>query len=87
VTHQASQHNIAGIGNIYKSETLFLRGVWPLRPAGDSKTHVRCRRCGTLVRRSDDGEYDRVTVWCPVCQPERQADLSDARLARLRPVA
>ncbi len=29
------QRNLAGIGNLYKSEVLFLRGVWPWRPAGD----------------------------------------------------
>ncbi len=28
------QHNLAGIGNIYKTETLFLRGVSPWRPVG-----------------------------------------------------
>ncbi|GIF75775.1 Fpg/Nei family DNA glycosylase [Asanoa siamensis] len=26
------QRNLAGIGNLYKSETLFLRGVWPWTP-------------------------------------------------------
>jgi endonuclease-8 len=26
------QSNLAGIGNLYKSELLFLRGVWPQRP-------------------------------------------------------
>lgn len=29
------QRNLAGIGNLYKSEVLFLRGVHPWRPAGD----------------------------------------------------
>ena len=29
------QRNLAGIGNMYKSEVLFLRGVWPWRPVGD----------------------------------------------------
>jgi endonuclease-8 len=29
------QRNLAGIGNLYKSETLFLRGVSPWRPAGE----------------------------------------------------
>jgi len=28
------QRNLAGIGNIYQSETLFLRGVSPWRPVG-----------------------------------------------------
>ena len=29
------QRNLAGIGNVYKSEVLFLRGVQPWRPVGD----------------------------------------------------
>jgi len=29
------QRNLAGIGNLYKSETLFLRGVWPWTPVRD----------------------------------------------------
>ena len=30
------QRNLAGIGNLYKAEVLFLRGVSPWRPAGDA---------------------------------------------------
>jgi len=29
------QRNLAGIGTIYRAETLFLRGVWPWRKVGD----------------------------------------------------
>jgi endonuclease-8 len=29
------QRNLAGIGNLYKSEALFLRGIHPWRPVGD----------------------------------------------------
>jgi endonuclease VIII len=29
------QRNLAGIGNLYKAETLFLRGLWPWTPVGD----------------------------------------------------
>jgi len=29
------QRNLAGIGNVYKSEVLFLRGIHPWRPIGD----------------------------------------------------
>jgi len=29
------QRNLAGIGNLYKAETLFLRGVWPWTRVGD----------------------------------------------------
>ena len=100
------QRNLAGIGNIYKAETLFLRGVDPWRPVGEiadvaamiglaqrlleaNKDRVgqvttgsrrrgeetwvygrrgrSCRRCGTPIR--SEGQQDRVTFWCPSCQP------------------
>lgn len=103
------QTALAGIGNVYKSETLFLRGIHPWRPTGEvtglidlvnlahkllevnkdrydrATTGVRrpgqelwvygragrpCRRCGTRLRRSD--QQDRVTFWCPHCQPEHE---------------
>ncbi len=104
------QRNLAGIGNLYKSETLFLRGISPWQPAGQvaelaelvglarqlldankerigqvttgnpapgQQTWVYgragrpCRRCGTAVRRASQGpaSQDRVTFWCPRCQP------------------
>jgi len=101
------QRNLAGIGNLYKCELLFLRGVSPWTPVGavpdlpglvalahrllaanrgrwtqsstgslhrGQTTYVYgrraqpCRRCGTAVRKDEQGE--RVTYWCPVCQPE-----------------
>jgi endonuclease-8 len=104
------QRNLAGIGNVYKSETLFLRGVSPWQPVGavpdlpalvelarqlldrnkDRVDRVTtgsrargeqawvygragrpCRRCGTAIRRDDQGPapQERVTYWCPRCQP------------------
>jgi endonuclease-8 len=101
------QSNLAGIGNLYKCELLFLRGSWPwtpvrevpdlpavvrlaqrllaankgrwtqattgsTRPAEANYVYGRrgqpCRRCGTLVRKAEQAE--RVTYWCPTCQPE-----------------
>jgi endonuclease-8 len=101
------QRNLAGVGNLYKAETLFLRGVWPWQPVGEvddltamvtlAQTLVAnnkgrwtqtttgslrrgetsyvygrraqpCRRCGTAIRKAELGE--RVTYWCPYCQPE-----------------
>jgi endonuclease-8 len=100
------QSSLAGIGNLYKCEVLFLRGVWPWTPVRDvpdltaivvlaerllasnrgrwtqattgslRKTEANyvygrraqpCRRCGTLVSKAEQGE--RVTYWCPTCQP------------------
>ncbi|RLP98735.1 DNA-formamidopyrimidine glycosylase family protein [Micromonospora sp. CV4] len=101
------QRNLAGVGNLYKCEVLFLRGVSPWTPvravpdlAGTVALAQRllaanrgrwtqsttgslhrgqtsyvygrraqpCRRCGTAIRKQEMGE--RVTYWCPVCQPE-----------------
>ena len=105
------QRNLAGIGNMYKSELLFLRGIWPWRKVAEvadldavvdlahrllmanrdrwtqsttgslrqgQEFHVYgragrpCRRCGTPVERADQGPHDRVTFWCPNCQPSGQ---------------
>ncbi|MFG1800304.1 zinc finger domain-containing protein [Micromonospora carbonacea] len=101
------QRNLAGVGNLYKCEVLFLRGLSPWTPVGavpdlagtvaltqrllaanrgrwtqsttgslrrgeTSYVYGRraqpCRRCGTAIRREELGE--RVTYWCPVCQPD-----------------
>jgi len=102
------QRNLAGIGNLYKSETLFLRGVGPWRPVSDvddlpalvdlahrlltanrsrwsqattgslrrgdqhwvfERAGAPCRRCGNAIRRAAVGDHDRITYWCPRCQP------------------
>jgi endonuclease VIII len=102
------QRLLAGIGNLYKAEVLFLRGVNPWQPTGSAgdlgamaelarrlldankdrigqvttgnwrrgeETWVYgrrgrpCRRCGTPIR--SEGQQDRVTFWCPSCQPAR----------------
>ncbi len=103
------QRNLAGLGNEYANELLFVRGILPTRPAtevdapglvdtasrmiranrdrngrtftGDTRPgqqdwvyrreHKPCRRCGTLIRRTELGATDtseRLVFWCPVCQ-------------------
>ncbi|MGW4463435.1 zinc finger domain-containing protein [Micromonospora sp. NPDC004704] len=100
------QTNLAGVGNLYKSEVLFLRGVNPWTPVAAvpdltglvtlaqrllsanrgrwtqsttgslhrgqtnyvyGRRAQPCRRCGMLVEKAEQG--DRVTYWCPRCQP------------------
>jgi endonuclease-8 len=103
------QRNLAGIGNLYKAEALFLQRVWPWTPSGavdlaplvvraqrllDANRHrpeqattgsLRrgeqhwvfersrrpCRRCSTTVRVAPQGDppRERLTYWCPTCQP------------------
>jgi endonuclease-8 len=103
------QRNLAGLGNEYANELLFVRGILPTRPAtevdaaalvdtasrmiranrdrsgrtftGDTRPGQQdwvyrrerkpCRRCGTLIRRSElgaDETSERLVFWCPVCQ-------------------
>jgi endonuclease-8 len=104
------QSAMAGLGNVYKSETCFLRGVHPDTPVGrvpdlPALVHLAsrmlranrttgnqittgidrpgrqrwvygrggepCRRCGTPIARAGGGiGEERVTYWCPTCQPE-----------------
>jgi len=101
------QRNLAGIGNLFKSEVLFLRGVSPWKQVSEVKDLPKmvdlarrlldankarigqvttgdttpgrqtwvygrqgapCRRCGTEIRKRTDGA-ERMTFWCPSCQP------------------
>jgi endonuclease-8 len=109
------QRNLAGIGNFYKAEVLFLRGIHPLTPVADiadlgsvvklaqrllvanrgrwtqattgslrrgeqsyvyGRAGAPCRRCGTIIERDTVGE--RVTYWCPSCQPARTSSPDEA---------
>ena len=102
------QRNLAGIGNLYKAEVLFLRGVNPWTQTGAvpdlpamvdlahrllnsnrgrwtqtttgslrrgetnwvfERAGRPCRRCGTTIERWTGGDYERITYWCPHCQP------------------
>lgn len=104
------QRAVAGIGTIYRSETLFVHRVSPFTPVGEvedlgavlatarrlldankarasqattgdpRRGHEHwvvgrrgrpCRRCGTPIRTATQGPppYDRLTTWCPTCQP------------------
>jgi endonuclease-8 len=101
---------VAGIGNVYKAEVLFLERTSPWLPVAEvpdlgalldrarrlldaNRNHASqsttgdqrrghdhwvygrggkpCRRCGTRVASATQGDppYDRLTWWCPTCQP------------------
>lgn len=103
---------MAGLGNVYKCEVCYLRGLDPWLPiarvpdpegvialakrlieanrttgsqvtTGDLRrgrgqwVYARggrpCRRCGTPIRRRQEGG-ERVTYWCPRCQPPQRAE-------------
>jgi endonuclease-8 len=107
------QQNLAGIGNLYKAESLFLRGVSPWQPVSAvadltalvvlaqrllaanrgrwsqattgslrrgeghwvfERAGAPCRRCGTSIRRVRQGDHERITYWCPNCQPGPSPD-------------
>jgi endonuclease VIII len=106
------QRNLAGIGNLYKAEALFLSGVSPFQAVGEVPDLPRlvglarrlmvankltplqtttgvarrgeehwvygragrpCRRCGTAIQSRMQGSppHERITYWCPSCQPLR----------------
>jgi len=112
------QRNLAGIGNLYKSETLFLRGINPWRKVAEvdnldkmvtlaqkllasnkgrwnqattgslrrgeqhwvfERAGSPCRRCGTIIRRSKQGDHERISYWCPKCQPGDEAPRGQTR--------
>jgi endonuclease-8 len=113
------QRAMAGVGNVYKSEVLFVERVNPFARvaelsddtlrrlilssrrlllanseggarvttelgAGERRVTGRlwvydragrpCRRCGAVVRSLSHGELDRLTLWCPRCQPVAEAE-------------
>ena len=113
------QRNLAGIGNLYKAEVLFLRGIHPrtpivevsnlegvvelahrlllsnrgrwtqattgsLRRGEQSYVYGRggasCRRCGTRIEQDSLGE--RITFWCPTCQPLKSAQPAQATIPK-----
>lgn len=93
------QHLVAGIGNIFKSETCFAARLDPWQSVADlseeqlrhvaqiahdlmheaveqgrgdravyKRTGRPCPRCGTPIRSRGQGNANRTTYWCPVCQ-------------------
>ncbi len=106
------QRVIAGLGNVWRCELCFLRGIHPSTPVGrvsrpdrarrageaalrgqphdrqpghhrrpaPGRTHCvygrggpPCRRCRTPIQVRQPREPERVTYWCPACQPAQSA--------------
>jgi endonuclease VIII len=94
------QRLVAGLGTVWRAESLWAERVSPWRPLGDvsndelaavlraanrlmrratdggrterqvyRRAGLPCPRCRTLVRSRGQGDDNRNTYWCPVCQP------------------
>jgi len=61
------QRNLAGIGNLYKSEVLFLRGIHPRRPVGDIGDLTGLVRLAQRLLEANKNRIGQVTtgVWRP----------------------
>ena len=122
------QRNLAGIGNLYKTEICFLAGVSPWITVGEvlndlprivsiakrlldinkdrvvqsttgdlqrgrwhwafERTGQPCRRCGSRVLLSHQGEppRQRLAYWCPRCQPGPHPGAIERRELGPRPI-
>jgi endonuclease-8 len=109
--HLTDQRVMAGIGNVYKSEILFLERIHPEASALLAETGIErvvdrsrqllmlnrsrpnrittgetrrgaelwvygrggqpCRRCRTKIEAAWIGDVERITYWCPNCQPQQ----------------
>ena len=66
------QRNLAGVGNLYKSEVLFLRGINPWRPVADIADPAALVE---LARRLLDANKDRIRPGHHRCAAARRGDL------------
>jgi endonuclease VIII len=56
------QRNLAGVGNLYKAETLFLRGLWPWTPVSDVKDLDGTVRMAQKLVASNKGRWTQTTT-------------------------
>jgi formamidopyrimidine-DNA glycosylase len=59
------QRNLAGIGNLYKSEVLFLRGIHPWRPAGEIGDHTALVELARRLLEANKNRVDQITTGLP----------------------
>lgn len=56
------QRNLAGVGNLYKAETLFLRGLWPWTPVADVPDLVGTVTLAQKLLASNRGRWTQTTT-------------------------
>jgi endonuclease-8 len=56
------QRNLAGVGNLYKAETLFLRGLWPWTPVSDVPDLAGTVRMAQKLVASNRGRWTQTTT-------------------------
>ncbi len=56
------QRNLAGVGNLYKAETLFLSGLWPWTPVRDVPDVGRTVRLAQRLLASNKGRWTQTTT-------------------------
>ena len=56
------QRNLAGIGNLYKAETLFLRGVWPWTPVSEVDDLAAIVALAQRLLAANRGRWSQVTT-------------------------
>ena len=70
------QRLVAGIGNLWKAESLWRARVSPWRRLEGVPGHAQvyrrkgrpCPRCGAEIRSWPQGDDARMAYWCPECQ-------------------
>lgn len=56
------QRNLAGVGNLYKCETLFLRGLWPWTPVAEVKDLAGVVELAQKLVASNRGRWTQTTT-------------------------
>ena len=56
------QRNLAGVGNLYKSETLFLSGLWPWTPVADVPDLGKTVRLAQKLVAANKGRWTQTTT-------------------------
>ena len=83
------QRALAGIGNIWKSETLFAERIWPFTPVGDLPEEALeglGTKCLGVVLNNIDLKYDNTYQYCTSYNPYYSKSKPKAKPAKSAPV-